>query len=61
MITIRRELLDAFWSREPGTVRQNLTILRNMRTMAKEELALKGWFPPLGPYILKVEARMGVA
>ena len=36
MITIWRALLDAFWSRESGTVRLNITMLRNMGMMAKE-------------------------
>ena len=48
MIAICWESLEKFWSRESGTMRGKLTILRKMRTMAKEELALDYWFPPLG-------------
>ena len=36
MIAIRRTSLDAFWSREPGTVRRNLTMFRKVEEMAKE-------------------------
>ena len=61
MITIWRALLDAFWSRETGTVRGDLTIMRNMVMMAKEWLGLEGWFPLLGTYILKDEVGMVLA
>ena len=50
-----------FFSREPGTVRGTVAILRNMGIMAKEELGLEGLFPPLGTYPLKWEVLMGVA
>ena len=61
MITICRASLDAFCSQDPGAVRGNLTILRNMGIMTKEELGLEGLFPPLGTYMLKGEVLMGVA
>ena len=61
VISIRRASLDALWIREPGTVRGNFNMLRNMGTMAMEELGLQDWFPPLGPYLLKKEVAMGVA
>ena len=61
MIANWRESLDTFWSRGPGTVRGNITILRKMVIMAKEELGLECLFPPLGTYPLKVEVLMGVA
>ena len=60
MITIWRASLDAFWSLEPGTLRRNLTILRKMGIMAKEELGLEGLFPPLGTYLLKGEVLIRV-
>ena len=60
MITIWRASLDAIWSREPGTLRINLTIMRKMGIMAKEELGLEGLFPPLGTYPLKGEVLMVV-
>ena len=50
-----------FCSWDTGTVRGNLTILRNMVIMAKEELGLEGLFPPLGTYPLKGEVLMGAA
>ena len=53
MITNCRASLDAFWSRDPGTVGGNITILRKMVIMAKEELGLEFLFPPLGTYPLK--------
>ena len=39
----------------------DLTILRKMGTMAREELGLEDWFPYLGPYPLKNEVGLGVA
>ena len=36
-------------------------MLRKMITMAKEELGLEGWFPTLGPYLLKNKVGMRVA
>ena len=35
MIAIRRASLDAFWIREPRTVKGNLTMLSKMRTMSE--------------------------
>ena len=58
MNTIRRVSLDIFCSRDPGTVRGNIAMLRNMVMTAKEDLELEYWFLPLGPYSLKYE--MGV-
>ena len=60
MITIWRSLLDAFWIWELGKVKVNITVLRNMGTIAKEELGLKGWFLPLVPYPLKDEVGVGL-
>ena len=34
VMDIRRASLDAFWSREPGTVRGNLNMLRKMGTIS---------------------------
>ena len=42
MITIWWALLDKFWSQESVTVRGNLTMLRNMVMLAKEDLGLEG-------------------
>ena len=60
MITIWRASLYAFWSQEPGTVKGNLTIMRNMGMMTKEELGLEGLFPLLVSYHLKERVLMGV-
>ena len=60
VINIRQSSLGAFWIRETRRVRDNLTILRKMGTMDREELGLEDWFSPLGHYILKDEVRMGV-
>ena len=38
IITIRQASLDVFWSRKQGTVRGNLTMLRNMIMMSREEI-----------------------
>ena len=61
MISIRRKSTEAFCSREPGTVRDNLKMLRKMETMYREELGLEYWFHLLGPYPPKYEVGMGVA
>ena len=58
IIDIRRVSLEAFWSREPGTVKGNLTIMRKMGMMDREDLGLGYWFPHLGPYLLKDEMGM---
>ena len=39
----------------------DLKILRKMGTRSREELGLEYWFPPLGPYSLKVEVIIVVA
>ena len=39
----------------------DLKILRNMGTMSRKEIGLENWFPPLGPYSLKVEVIIVVA
>ena len=36
MVTIRQAILDAFWIRNPGTVRVNLTIMKKSRITSKE-------------------------
>ena len=41
VISIRRASLDEFWSREPGTVRGDFTMLRKMGRMSREELGLE--------------------
>ena len=61
IFSIRQASLDAFWSREPGTLRGDFTMLRNMGTMDREDLGLEDWFPSLGPYPLKDEVLVGEA
>ena len=61
IVAIRRASLDKFWSREPVTVRVNLTMIRNMGAMAREEIRLEYCFPTLGHYLIKDEVGMGVA
>ena len=49
MICVRRVILDSLWSREPETVRQNLTTLRGyLTTMALFEV--DNPLPPRGPF-----------
>ena len=48
MVNIWRVSLDEFWSREPGTVRVNLTIIKKMGMVDNEELVLEGYFIPMG-------------
>ena len=50
---IRGSSLDEFWIREPGTVRGNVTMLRNIGNMAREDLGLEDWLLPLITYPLK--------
>ena len=54
MVSIRRDTLDAFWIRELGTFRCNLTMVKTLSNVAREELGLEEWLPPLGPYILQM-------
>ena len=61
MINIRQEYLYTFWSRQPGTVRGNLNMLRKLGVIQREYLGLDYLFPPLGTYPLKYEVGMGVA
>ena len=60
METIRRATLDAFWSRESGTVRVKLTTMKKLRSMSKEELGLEDWLTPLGPYPFQYDFGMGL-
>ena len=61
IIAVRQASLGEFWSRETGTIRGNLIMLRKMGMMDREELGLEDWFPRLGTYPLKDEVGMGVA
>ena len=61
IVAIRRASLDKFWSREPVTVRVNLTMIRNMGAMAREEIRLEYCFLTLGHYLIKDEVGMGLA
>ena len=45
MVETIRAALDIFWIREPGTVRGYLTMLKKLRKMAREELALELFTP----------------
>ena len=40
MDAIRRETLDDFWSREPGTIKGNFTMVKRLRKVAREEMEL---------------------
>ena len=60
MITTWRALLDTFSIQERGTVRGNLTMLRNMGMVYKEDWGLEDWFTPLGLYPLKDKVGIGV-
>ena len=41
MVTIRRAALDEFWSREPVIIRGNLTMGKQLRRVAIEEMGLE--------------------
>ena len=61
VVTIWRTFIDNFGIQEPVTVRGNLTMMKNMRVMNKEELDLKECLPPFGEYILKYDVGMVLA
>ena len=44
-----------------GTVRGGVTMLRKMGIMAREDLGLEDWFPPLVTYLLKYDMVIGMA
>ena len=45
MAAIRRANLDVFWRRKPGTFRENLTMIKVLGKMAREELGLEELIP----------------
>jgi len=59
---IRRATLDAFWSREPGTIAKNAGQLKLLDRKAREAgLNRERMFPAMGPLPLQDKAGMGVA
>jgi len=59
---IRRASLDAFWSREPGTVAKNVGQLKLMDRKAREAgINRERLFPTMGPLPLQDKVGMGVA
>ena len=46
---IRRATLDTFWSRESGTVKGNLTIVKRLGKVESDELRMETWLPPMVP------------
>jgi len=61
MCCIRRATLDAFWARAEGTVRANLSSLRNMHESAQANFGLHELLPAMGPFPLKDTFGMGSA
>lgn len=59
---IRRANLDALWSRSPGTVRNTVREVRNLRTKASMlGLDAEAMLPPMGPWPVKDIHGIGVA
>ena len=56
----RRANLDAFWSREPSTVRNKLTELNRMKR-TEERFGFNCTTPPLGPFPVKDDLGMKAA
>ena len=48
MVTTNWTKLDGFWSRETGTIRENLTTTKKLRGMDKEDMGLEEYL--LGLY-----------
>ena len=61
IVVIRRASLDDFWSNNSGTIKGNLTIVKSLRKVARLEMVLYEWLPPLGKYPLKNEVEMSLA
>jgi hypothetical protein len=57
---VRRASLDAFWGREPSTVRANLSGAKRLETIG-ESVGIQGVSPPLGPYSTEDTMGMGLA
>ena len=61
LVTIRRDTLDEYWSREPGTVKGNLTMVKRLGKVAGYELGMETWLPPLVTYPIVYEVWMSLA
>ena len=53
MVAIRRATLYYFWSRDPVTVMWNLTMVKGLRKVAREEMGLDEWLTPMGTYSIQ--------
>ena len=49
LVTTIRATLDEFWSREPGTVKGTLMMVKRLGKVAGKKLGLETWLPPMGP------------
>ena len=61
MSSISWDTMDEFWSREPGTGRGNFSMMKKLRSTAKEKLGLENRLLTLGSYALQYEVVMGLA
>ena len=52
--------LGCIWSRERGTIRVNLTMVKILRKVAREELGLKEWTPLLSTHPLTDKVGMSL-
>ena len=58
-MNIKRTTLDAFWLREPGTVKVNLMMVKMWGKVAWYELVLETWLPHMGYYPLVSRRQVG--
>ena len=50
LIKIIRAPLDELWSREPGMVKSNSTMVKSLGKVEGNELGMWTWLPPMGPF-----------
>ena len=61
LVTIKRAVLDSFWSRKSGTVKGNLTMVNSLGKVASGEIEMETWLPHMGPFLISNEAGMSFA
>ena len=52
--------MDSFWSRDPGTVKGNFTMVKSLGKAEINELVLDTWLSPMGPFPLVDEVGMSL-
>ena len=60
LCNICRSSFDAFWSRWPGTLKNNLLVIKRTHELRDEVLVISEELKHFGPFILRDEIGMGV-